>query len=511
MKKSIFLKLLTFMMSNILIFTLLLYLANVLFASDYYVERKKALLIENAQNLNQLLLDAELPFNDLLHFEIDRIASTIGGSITIGEVDGKLYYPDRRSVTSRPLSSITRPFFQIKGNGLTLGPDKPNNSTNIKEWELIDEHSLFVVVDDPNLLIETLRYQTVLDNGLTVQFWVPMAEINESVDVSNRFTSIIALITLVITMIASVLLSKQFTKPILKMNGIAKQMLELDFTQSLNSHSADEIGQLSTTINQLSKKLHITLEELNTKNRQLELDIDKERQLDALRKSFISNVSHELKTPIFLIQGYAEGLKANIATSEAKRNFYSDVIIEEADRMDFIVKDLLDLSQLETGHFSIHKCDFDLGQLTEDIMTKLEPLLEQDQITVHLNVAPNTMTHADPIRIEQVIYNLVTNAVNHCIAPNIITLDITTALNQSHNSPVLRVKVRNTGQPIPEAALEQLWTSFYKVDDSRTRDYGGSGLGLAIVKNILTAHQQAYGVMNHEDGVTFWFELDSLA
>ncbi len=494
------------MIANVILFTVLLYVSNLLFANRYYISQKKALLTENSNKINEYLQNTEVPFDVQTLLAINRLERNIGASITIGETDGNVYYPVLNNLPQRMINGYENPFFIINTNDrsqLTLHNGKRMNKiVVIKEWEQYDDSSIFVSFEDPNLLIDTLRFQTVLDNGLTLLIWVPMAEISESISVSNNFTSIIGLITLIITGIWSLYISKKFTNPITDMNRIAKKMLDLNFSKILDIKGDDEIAELSHTINKLSEKLNYTINELNTKNEQLEADIDKERKLDNMRKEFISNVSHELKTPIFLIQGYAEGLKANIANDEEKRNFYSDVIVEETDKMDFIVRDLLDLSQMESGLFSISKCSFEICQFTKDIIRKMEPILLNNSINLIFEMEGPIMINADPDRIEQVMINYMNNALHHVDAQHVVKIQIQKV---SHKA---RITVFNTGNPIPMKSLEKIWTSFYKIDAARTRSYGGSGLGLSIVKNIIKAHNNQYGAMNVPGGVEFWFEVD---
>lgn len=297
-------------------------------------------------------------------------------------------------------------------------------------------------------------------------------------------------------------ISGKFTRPIKKINIITKKMSELDFSEIIHVKGKDEIAQLSHSINDLSYKLDSAIGELNSKNRRLEQDIDHERKLDKMRQEFVSSVSHELKTPIFLIQGYADGLKANVAKDEEKRNFYCDVIMDEADKMDVLVKDLLDLSQIESGMFEINKCSFDITSLVKDVLIKHEPVFEEKQINVEIQEMDNVFVNADPMRIEQVIVNFLNNAINHMDEQRKLKVAI------SKEAGKARISVYNSGWHIPEEALEKIWLSFYKVDEARTREYGGTGLGLSIVRAIMEAHQNRYGVNNVTEGVEFWFMVD---
>lgn len=510
MKKSIKYKLLAYMMVSILVFALLQFGANRFFAERYYVAHNKKILIKTTKEVAKLIENLENASDfqqEELTYSLSRLEKSIGGSITVGKMPEVIFFPFYHNLRE-PLKKalITNPFVDIAKNREVL--DKKvyvlpkNRLDRLKSVEIHNENSFFVITKDPTLKIDTLRYQTQLKNGITILVWIPMAEISESAAVSNRFTAIIALITMFIIGIWALYVSDKFTKPIMQMNVTTKRMAQLDFSQPLDINSEDEIGQLSHSINALSNKLDRTISELNSKNQQLEQDIDKGKKIDAMRREFVSNVSHELKTPIFLIQGYAEGLKNNVANDEEKRSFYCDVIMEEADKMDVIVKDLLNLSQMESGKMSLNKCEFDMEQLIIDVLNKLEPVFEEKNIVIEKELYVQKQVVGDIVRIEQVLVNYLNNAVNHIDGSKRIKVTA-----EEYNDKV-RVTVFNTGQPIPAELLERIWLSFYKIDKARTRSYGGTGLGLAIVKAIQHAHGNEYGVQNVDEGVAFWFDVD---
>jgi len=514
MNVSIRFKLLIYMTVNIILFAVLLYGSNTFFAEKYYISHKKTTLIETGRKLSTLVAGKTKAsdFDDEnLIYEIDTLEKSIGGTIFIGTSDGTLYYPNQqnRGVLPRPGFNVS-PFYVVdkEPNG-PPGPDSVTDQRaprlprrNIKEWERYDENSFFIITQDPNFKIDTLRYQVQLDSGLILLVWVSMAGISESAAISNNFTAIIGLITILITGIWALFISGRFTRPITEMNRITKKMSELDFSQTLKIDRKDEIGQLSQSINYLSDKLGEAINELNSRNRQLEKDIDRERKLDKMRREFVSNVSHELKTPIFLIQGYAEGLKANVATEEKKRDFYCDVIMEEAEKMDALVKGLLDLSQIESGMFPVNKTLFDVPQLINEIISKYEPILKEKNIRIYVEMEEELTADADPVRIEQAIVNFMNNAIDHVDEKKVIKL---TVKSTGHK---IRVSVYNSGKPIPEESLDKIWTNFYKVDKARARGLGGTGLGLSIVRAIQEAHKNGYGVANVKDGVEFWIDMD---
>ena len=512
MRHSIRFRLFIYMTFSILAFALLLLCTNLFYAEKYYIRHKKNSLIKSSQAISKLISAANTKEdfkNENLIYNLNRLEKNMGGTIAIGTIKGEIYYPtyNNRDIPVRPIPN-KNPFFRLEeaGENLKQLPRdyRPMPRRKVKDWERHNENSFFVIMEDPNLKIETLRYQVNLDNGLVLLIWVPMTEISESVVISSRLIAIIGGVFLIIMGLWALYFSGRFTKPITQINRVTKKMAQLNFNERLDIKGKDEIAQQSLSINHLSGSLEQAIRELNERNQKLEQDIDRERALDKMRRDFISNVSHELKTPVFLIQGYAEGLRTNVANNPEKRNFYCDVIMDEAEKMNVLIKDLLNLSQIESGMFSIEKSEFNLTDLIQEALKKFQPILEEKNIHVETQMEDNLFVYADPVRIEQVIVNFLNNAVDHVDHHKLIKIWVEKGPEKA------RVLVYNSGVHIPQEEQENIWLSFYKVDQARTREYGGTGLGLAIVKAIQQAHQNDYGVDNAEGGVVFWFDVDIL-
>jgi signal transduction histidine kinase len=222
-----------------------------------------------------------------------------------------------------------------------------------------------------------------------------------------------------------------------------------------------------------------------------------------MRKEFISNVSHELKTPIALIQGYAEGLKVNVNEKQEDKDFYCDVIMDESAKMDKLVKQLLDLSQIDAGYARLEKVDFDIADWANRIIRKNELLIKENNIDMQIEIKQNFVAHADLERMEQIMVNYLVNAINHSDARKLIKVTVQKYEDKG------RISVFNSGEPIEPGLLDKIWMSFYKVDQARTRAYGGTGLGLSIVRAIQERHDNRYGAENRDGGVSFWFEVDA--
>ncbi len=330
----------------------------------------------------------------------------------------------------------------------------------------------------------------------------PIESIRESASLSNRFLVIIGCFMIVLCIVLIWYFSKRLTDPILELAALSERMADLDFEAKYTSGGKNEIGNLGDNFNRMSEKLESTISELKSANNSLMKDIEQKEKLEQMRNDFLGNVSHELKTPIALIQGYAEGLREGISDDPESREFYCDVIIDEASKMNQMVKNLLALNQLEFGDGDIEFERFDLTAVIRGILQSMEILAQQDGIRVIFRQQEPVYVWADEFKVEQVVRNYVSNAFHHAALEKVIEVRI------KHQDEKAKVTVFNTGTPIPEEDVMHIWDKFYKVDKAHTREYGGNGIGLSIVKAIMESFHQRYGVNNYDNGVEFWFELD---
>lgn len=344
------------------------------------------------------------------------------------------------------------------------------------------------------------------DNGTIFIMTTPLESIREGANISNRFLMRVGLIVILIAGALLYVITKRITSPIYRLSQLSEKMSRLNFEAKYvrPRHSTEEIDTLGISMNLLSDKLKAAIGDLQAANLQLQKDIEEKIQIDEMRKEFIANVSHELKTPIALIQGYAEGLTEGMAEDKENRDYYCEVIMDEANKMNKMVKQLLTLTALEFGNEQMVLDQFDLTELIRGIIAASGLMLEQKKITVHFPYEEPLYVKGDEFKIEEVVTNYLNNAVNHAEGERQVEI----RMEKNHAGTEVRVSVFNTGRPIPEKDIPNLWTKFFKVDKARTRSYGGSGIGLSIVKAIMESHQKGYGVINHGDGVEFWFTLD---
>ena len=267
-----------------------------------------------------------------------------------------------------------------------------------------------------------------------------------------------------------------------------------------------EIYNLGKSINELSQELENTIGKMKKDNIDLERDIEKKSKIDEMRKQFVSDVSHELKTPISLIQGYAEGLVENVNTDEENKNFYANVILDEANKMDKLVKRLLELMKLEYEDIEFNDKNFDVAELIHEVIRISKVKLEEQNIEVIFDEKDPIYVFADDFYIEQVITNYFTNAIKNIKEIN-GKKQIKVTTQKSDEQGKIRISVFNTGDHISEENKERIWNRFYKVDSARSREKGGTGIGLSLVKAIMVKYNNSYGIENVEDGVEFYFEL----
>ena len=425
-----------------------------------------------------------------LEKEMERIAIRNNFDILIKDEDNINIY------------STSADFYYVIDSIIGAGTSKRS-----KELETNDKFTIDLQKDFKNGL-NYVMLSGILDNGYHVFIRVPVTAIQDSVAISNKFLILMAGVMLLISAVMLSFISKKFTEPILELNKIAKNMSNLDFSHKYKIKDVDdEINNLGKSINTMSDKLESTIKQLRNTNIELERDIEEKSKIDEMRKSFISDVSHELKTPIALIQGYSEGLLENVNTDEESRKFYAEVILDETNKMNRLVQQLLELMKLEYGKREFNNTNFDIVEAEKEIVRKSKVMLEEHNVDVKIEGLESMTVFADDFYVEQIITNYLTNAIKNVKEINGEKyISIENSINEKNGKA--RIEVFNTGENIKEEDLNRIWNRFYKVDKSRNRQSGGTGIGLAFVKAIMTNYENDYGVINCENGVKFYFELD---
>ncbi len=486
MKRSITWKITAIMVSIVAGTVLLCWFINTSLLETYYVENKQQKLLETFEMVNE---------------------ASRGGQI--GEEKFKIRLEKRcanSNINMMIISSDRTIIDSNVGNDETLLLQFLELIFQVdEEAEILENTGQYVVekTADNRLKTDYLVLWGNLQDGNLILMRTAVESIKESVGIANRFLAYVGVLAVIVCAVIIYMVTRKVTNPILQLADISKLMANLDFEAKFQSKGENEIDLLGEHMNQLSETLERTISELKSANNELKIDIEKKTEIDEMRKEFISNVSHELKTPIALIQGYAEGLQECINDDAASREFYCEVIMDEADKMNQLVKNLLTLNQLESGSGQVVFERFNLMEVIDGVVNATAILREQSGISLEVHGFGAVYVWADEFKTEQVLTNYISNAIHYVSGEKKIEIRV------QPGAQVVRVEVFNTGNHIPEKDLEHIWDKFYKVDKARTREYGGNGIGLSIVKAIMDSFHRACGVRNVEHGVEFWFELDS--
>lgn len=468
---------------------LLCWILNVTLLEGYYVKYKQSALVNGFDQIDRASIDGELK-TEKFDVPFEKICANGNMTILILSPGGDVI----RSTTNGT-DALRMQFWEMM-----LESVENNEPLNVNVIESNDRYTLGEK-SDTRLDADYLVLWGVLSDGNVMLARTPLQSIRESVDVSNHLLSYVGVLALIGSAVITCFVTRRITTPLLQLTDISKRMAALDFNVRYEGQGDSEIEQLGEYMNQLSGTLEQTISQLKSANNELQKDIEKKEEIDEMRKDFLSNVSHELKTPLALIQGYAEGLKECVQDDEESRDFYCEVIMDEADKMNQMVKKLLTLNQLEFGNDVVVMEHFDVTELIRGVVNSASILLEQNGITVTFEEPP-VFVWADEFKIEEVITNFLSNAIHYAENEKRIVIRY---IMQAER---VRIGVFNSGMPIPEEDIEYIWIKFYKVDKARTREYGGNGIGLSIVKAIMDSLHQQCGVTNYDNGVEFWFELD---
>ncbi len=464
---------------------LTLFVINVNFLETYYISNKTT----EFENIYDEIRDAVM--NDMPAEETDDeilyLAERNNMSI--------LYYDGENGEFYSNVQNVRMMEQQMNGYMLDQIQDLGTVIKSTDDYEIMRS-------TDPMNEIDYLEMWGTFSNGSFFLIRSPLESIQTSVGLSNQFLIIVGCIILAVGILVAWYFSNRLTKPILELANLSERMADLDFEEKYTSGGNNEIGVLGANFNKMSEKLESTISELKSANNSLQKDLEQRQENERMQNEFLGNVSHELKTPIALIQGYAEGLKEDVNEDPESRDYYCDVIIDEAQRMNDMVKQLLALDELEFGDKEVDFERFDLTELIKGVLQSMEILAEQKQATVIFTQETPVYVWADEYQTEQVVRNYISNAFNHLDGDRVVEVKIRVEDGKA------RTSVFNTGAPIPEEDLDHIWDKFYKGDKAHTREYGGNGIGLSIVKAIMESFRQRYGVINYDNGVEFWFELD---
>ena len=309
--------------------------------------------------------------------------------------------------------------------------------------------------------------------------------IGTTLSIINALSLICSNVVLVGACIISIMISSHIANPLVKISKNADKLITGDFHMEIRKTEYDEIATLTKNLNAASKEINKT---------------------ETLRKDLMANVSHDLRTPLTMIKAYAEMIRDLSGDNPEKREKHLQVIIDETDRLTLLVTDILNLSKLESGVMPIELLSFDFSEDLKDIISRFSLLDDMKDYQVKLEAEEGIIINADRQKIEQVVYNLVNNAINYIGEDKLVTVRL-----YRKNPNTARFEVADRGPGIPPEKLSYIWDRYYKIDRSENykRSVKGTGLGLSIVKGILTGHNFLFGcdsVLGH--GSMFWFEFE---
>ena len=497
MKNSLAKRLFTITLSLFIVLMTIIYFAQSAFFEDFYSYKKTKSLVTEVTKFNALYSyniysDAAL-YQALQKFENDNNAK-----ILILSVKGdRMYFSDRTQTSKDNQDAMTSFCAEIINDESLISSVVNSSQTIYKNFYNYSSDLQKIGVVSPLSLLNK--------NDCVIICVSSIQSIEEASQVINEFMVYLFIAFILVAVILTLIYSNIICKPLLAINTVANKMCKMDFSVTCPVESDDEIGNLARTLNFLSYNLEMALMDLKTKNKKLQDDIEKERQLENMRKEFIANVSHELKTPIGIIEGYAEGIKDGIVSGEDSK-VYLETIIDEAKKMSVLVTNMLELSKLESGSIKPSPENFNINRLINKVLKKHKLDFEEHKLTLNYTAStPYSYVYADPFQMEQVMTNLITNAIKYTPHDNDINVFIT------ENNNKFKISVQNMGTSIPDSEIDKLFDKFYRIDKSRKRNkYNSTGIGLSIVKNILMLHNCEFNIRNIDNSVEFYFIIDKV-
>lgn len=387
--------------------------------------------------------------------------------------------------------------YLYEGTGSFLSSNKLNVISRTQN----EDGSYFNVVAEEGSTTQYIVFGKDFENGYHIEITAQKDPIQENANLATRVTTTLTVLALILALVFISVYSKHFTKPLIQMSEVANRIANLDFSAKCEINRGDEIGTLAENINVVSDSLNTALSELREKNEQLMEDIEKERRIEQMRADFISAASHELKTPIAIIRGYAEGLKMNVSEENESASEYCDIIMRESDRMNVLVLNMLEQSLYSSGVKKPDMVEFNVSSFIEDLLKTVTPIFEEKGVTANYIETKKLSAFADKTQMTTVLSNIVLNACSHASGEKLIEITAEKTDNK------IKVNVFNTGSRVDDKDKDGIFTSFYRADKAHSRAEGRFGLGLAIVKSITENHNCECGFENKENGVTFWFTM----
>lgn len=442
----------------------------------YYVNKRKGQM----ENISQRIENTDGPLRvELLTSSIEE---RLGGDIIIFDENKDIIFSSKSRISTRRVQNNDQLLDQI--DRITSGSELMNYITRQNESGISTQ------------LIGV--YKTKDQQIIMTQ--IPLEAIETTLEAIRRFLFMVSGIFFIISIFIANYISNRIAKPLIELSQKTKKLTTFNFTENFKTTRKDEIGDLFRGIQLLSLALQEKIQALENSNLLLKNEMTTKDILIDQRKTFIGNISHELKTPLALIQAYSEGLMDGTFSNEDDADYYLKVILDETKHMDHLIKDLIDLMQLELKSKEIKREEVSLKNLIKKTIDPFKETFDQRNIILKEEILDIGLM-VDSSQITMALRNLVSNAIDHVSDKGMVLI------KSQIEDDLLRIDIFNTGEPIPTEDLEEIWEAFYKVDKSRNRQFGGSGIGLSIVKEVFENHNFEYGVKNLRNGVSFYFYI----
>ncbi len=463
--KSVKFKIWAFFMGFAAVILIMLWLLQIVFIKSYYEAMKTSQIVKVADSI--IAKYGQSDFEDY----VKKYSLNNNMFVNVMDMQGKNLYSISMFGSSTPTVS-TR---QRSGTDFSSLKSKVLASANGKVHFSSGERG-----SGRQMLI----YGALIGKGSSqkiLSIMSPLDPIDSTTGILKTQLICVTIIVLLLAFALSLVISRRLAKPIDRITDTAGELAQGNYNVTFEKGDYTEIDKLAETLNFATSELSKT---------------------DELRRDLIANVSHDLRTPLTMVKAYAEMIRDISGGDPVKREAHLNVIIDEADRLSSLVSDLLDLSKIQSGTAQIKDDYFNLTKTVEEITRRYNFLSEREGYAFILNCAEDVYVRADEMRIEQVIYNLIGNAVNYT------GVDKRVKINLSASGGKARFEVSDTGKGIPEDRRNTIWERYYRSEEAHRRAVVGTGLGLSIVKSILLAHKAPFGVESEiGKGSTFWFEL----
>lgn len=440
------------------------------FLEEFYSKKR----IEQLKEARELITENGVPTEEMIENYSHKYNITINIRGEISKSDQTFYQNQRR---------LNRKEMTMSYQNLKFDSNNEGNRINT------------------HMGMKNLEYYKLLPTGELVILKISLDSIKSTVGIVNKFYLYTGLIILIGSLFFIYLFSLHITRPVLILNSIISRMVKMDFSHRADLKSGDELEELGTNINFLSLELEKNISSLKLSNIKLQDEVEKIKKIDELRKDFIGSITHEIKTPITVINTHAEMILYDMVENKKEEKEYLKTIISEGVNINDLLNKLLEIIKLEETIGDLKEEELNISNMIKDEINKYKIDIAEKKVELKLNLGDKVSVLGDRFQIRQVLTNIMSNAISYVDEGGKLDFNI---LDLGDN---IAIEIINTGSTIPEDKLENIWKAFYRVEKSRNRKYGGVGLGLTIVSRILERHRSKYGVENLKNGVKFWFTL----